>query len=182
MTQPEKSFLAGTAVGPKCHPGLCFVWNDRERLMQRESTGENKFGRWNLKRSVWNVWARKVLGPARLSKWWNQRCTIRKRKKYFRVCNHSRIVFGSLAVKHVDRQEAKTDNNTKNQEQQNFKEYDKHLPLRDPASYLESTYLQQQSPINLRDPNPNLILFEKEFLFFVKGDERELKSQRVKIL
>lgn len=38
-------------------------------------------------------------------------------------------------MKHVDQQAAKTENNNKNQEQQNFNEYDKHLPLRDPASF-----------------------------------------------
>lgn len=51
-------------------------------------------------------------------------------------------------MKHVDQQAAKTENNNKNQEQQNFNEYDKHLPLSDPTSFLESTDLQQQSLIN----------------------------------
>lgn len=105
----RKQFLGWHCRWAKVPPWLVFVWSDRERLMQRESTGENKFGRRNLKRSVWNVWARKVLGPARLSKWWNQWCTITKRKMYFGVWNRSWIVFRSLAVKHVDQQEAKTE-------------------------------------------------------------------------
>lgn len=95
--------------------------------MQTESTGENKFGRKNLKKICLKYLSSQ--GP------WTSTSEQVYNKKYFGVWNRSRIVFKSLAVKHVDQQEAKTENNKKNQEQQNFNEYDEHLPLRDPASF-----------------------------------------------
>lgn len=128
----RKQFIAWHCRWAKVPPWLVFVWNDRERLMQRESTGENKFGRRNLKKICLKYLSSQ--GP-----WTSTSEQVMKsgvyNKKYFGVWNRSRIVFRCLAVKHVDQQEAKTENNNKNQEQQNFNEYDKHLPLRDPASF-----------------------------------------------
>lgn len=128
----RKQFLGWHCRWAKVPPWLVFVWNDRERLMQRESKGENKFGRRNLKKICLKYLSSQ--GP-----WTSTSEQVMKsvvyNKKYFGVWNCSRIVFKSLAVKHVDQQEAKTENNNKNQEQQNFHEYDEHLPLRDPASF-----------------------------------------------
>lgn len=46
----RKQFIGWHCRWAKVPPWLVFVWNDREQLMQRESTGENKFGRRNLKK------------------------------------------------------------------------------------------------------------------------------------